>query len=217
MSTGVSLVCYCLITFLLCALFVFSGTVEYVFNFSSWILQIKLFSFLLRAPADLQSTTFSMMTRALVRTTFSVLSSTCATRTQGAHGPCLFLPQSTMLISPRSVPGPSWTGTKTGTCWLSRSGRLRNDSGWSWTARVTMHDYQVAPLGKTLAGAIFLLSVWPSSRSNFYLGASPSNFTEKYLSDQSLCFWGAVFIGGNDFDGYYQSRDFLTRGCYMVL
>ena len=34
MRTGVFLVFYCLIMFLLCALYVFSGIVEYVFKFS---------------------------------------------------------------------------------------------------------------------------------------------------------------------------------------
>ena len=42
MRIGVFLVFCCLIMFLLCALYVFSGIVDYVFNFSLWIFQIKL-------------------------------------------------------------------------------------------------------------------------------------------------------------------------------
>ena len=43
-----------------------------------------------------------------------------------------------------------------------------------------------------LARASFPPSVWPSSRSNFDLGPSPSDSTEKTLSYQSLWFWSAV-------------------------
>ena len=45
-----------------------------------------------------------------------------------------------------------------------------------------------------LARASFPPSVWPSSRSNFDLGPSPSDSTEKTLSYQSLRFWSAVFL-----------------------
>ena len=45
-----------------------------------------------------------------------------------------------------------------------------------------------------LARASFSPSVWPSSRSNFDLGSSPSDSTEKTLSYQSLWFWSAVFL-----------------------
>ena len=45
-----------------------------------------------------------------------------------------------------------------------------------------------------LARASFPPSVWPSSRSNFDLGPSPSDSTEKSLSYQSLWFWSAVFL-----------------------
>ena len=45
-----------------------------------------------------------------------------------------------------------------------------------------------------LARASFPPSVWPSSRSNFDLGPSPSDSTEKTLSYQSLWFWSAVFL-----------------------
>ena len=45
-----------------------------------------------------------------------------------------------------------------------------------------------------LARASFSPSVWPSSRSNFDLGPSPSDSTEKTLSYQSLWFWSAVFL-----------------------
>ena len=45
-----------------------------------------------------------------------------------------------------------------------------------------------------LARASFPPSVWPSSRSNFDLGPSPSDSTEKILSYQSLRFWSAVFL-----------------------
>ena len=45
-----------------------------------------------------------------------------------------------------------------------------------------------------LARASFPPSVWPSSRSNFDLGSSPSDSTEKTLSYQSLWFWSAVFL-----------------------
>ena len=45
-----------------------------------------------------------------------------------------------------------------------------------------------------LACASFPPSVWPSSRSNFDLGPSPSDSTEKTLSYQSLWFWSAVFL-----------------------
>ena len=40
----------------------------------------------------------------------------------------------------------------------------------------------------------FWPSVWPSSRSNFDLGPSPLDSTEKNLSYQSLWFWSAVFL-----------------------
>ena len=54
-------------------------------------------------------------------------------------------------------------------------------------ARVTVHDCKVAPLtSQTLASAIFSLSVWLSSRSNFNLGPSPPDSTNKNLSDQSI-------------------------------
>ena len=45
-----------------------------------------------------------------------------------------------------------------------------------------------------LARASFPPSVWPSSRSNFDLGPSPSDSAEKTLSYQSLWFWSAVFL-----------------------
>ena len=45
-----------------------------------------------------------------------------------------------------------------------------------------------------LARASFPPSVWPSSRSNFHLGPSPSDSTEKTLSFQSLWFWSAGFL-----------------------
>ena len=45
-----------------------------------------------------------------------------------------------------------------------------------------------------LARASFPPSVWPSSRSNFDLGPSPSDSTEKTLSYQSLWFWSAIFL-----------------------
>ena len=45
-----------------------------------------------------------------------------------------------------------------------------------------------------LARASFPPSVWPSSRSNFDFGPSPSDSTEKTLSYQSLWFWSAVFL-----------------------
>ena len=45
-----------------------------------------------------------------------------------------------------------------------------------------------------LARASFPPSVWPSSRSNFDLGQSPLDSTEKTLSYQSLWFWSAVFL-----------------------
>ena len=41
---------------------------------------------------------------------------------------------------------------------------------------------------------VFPPFVWPSSRSNFDLGPSPSDSTEKTLSYQSLWFWSAVFL-----------------------
>ena len=44
MRTGVFLVFYCLIMFLLCALCVFQALLIMFSNFSFWILQIKLFS-----------------------------------------------------------------------------------------------------------------------------------------------------------------------------
>ena len=40
----------------------------------------------------------------------------------------------------------------------------------------------------------FWPSVWPSSRSNFDLGPSPLDSTEKNFSYQSLWFWSAVFL-----------------------
>ena len=40
----------------------------------------------------------------------------------------------------------------------------------------------------------FWPSVWPSSRSNFDLGPSPLDSTEKNLSYQRLWFWSAVFL-----------------------
>ena len=45
-----------------------------------------------------------------------------------------------------------------------------------------------------LAHAIFSPTVWPSSRSNFDPGPSPSDSTKKNLSDQDLWFWSAVFL-----------------------
>ena len=45
-----------------------------------------------------------------------------------------------------------------------------------------------------LSRASFPPSVWPCSRSNFDLGPSPSDSTEKTLSYQSLWFWSAVFL-----------------------
>ena len=60
--------------------------------------------------------------------------------------------------------------------------RLRTDSGWSRTfriSRVILHEGEVAPLAsQTLAHAIFSLSVCPSPHSNFDLMPSPSNSTE---------------------------------------
>ena len=45
-----------------------------------------------------------------------------------------------------------------------------------------------------LARASFPPSVWPSSRSNFDLGPTPSDSTEKTQSYQRLWFWSAVFL-----------------------
>ena len=60
------------------------------------------------------------------------------------------------------------------------------------------HDCEVAPVWHhdvtNAARASFPPSVWPSSRSNFDLGPSPSDSTEKTLSYQSLWFWSAVFL-----------------------
>ena len=60
------------------------------------------------------------------------------------------------------------------------------------------HDCDLAPVApwrhKCLHVPVFPPSVWPSSRSNFDLGPSPSDSTEKTLSYQSLWFWSAVFL-----------------------
>ena len=76
------------------------------------------------------------------------------------------------------------------------------DSGWSrisWFSRVTLPwlrgGTSVAPWRHKCSHVpVFPLSVWPSSRSNFDLGPSPSDSTEKTLSYQSLWFWSAVFL-----------------------
>ena len=79
---------------------------------------------------------------------------------------------------------------------FTMASHVRSGSGWSWTfsiARVTLHDYDLAPLTpQKLARAIFSPSVWPSSSLNFDVGPSPSNSTEKIY--QSLWFWSAVFL-----------------------
>ena len=79
---------------------------------------------------------------------------------------------------------------------------MRADSGWSrisWFSRVTLPwlrgGTSVAPWRhKSSHVLVFPPSVWPSSRSNFDLGPSPSDSTEKTLSYQSLWFWSAVFL-----------------------
>ena len=78
-------------------------------------------------------------------------------------------------------------------------------SGWSrisWFSRVTMPwmtwlrgGTSVAPRRHKCSHVPdFPPSVWPSSRSNFDLGPSPLDSTEKTLSYQSLWFWSAVFL-----------------------
>ena len=85
-------------------------------------------------------------------------------------------------------------------CWMilnstcpirfTMAGRPRNDSGWSWTfrlGRVTLHGCKAAPtVSQLVAHAVFLLSVWPSSRLIFVLESSPSNIMERNRSDQNL-------------------------------
>ena len=78
----------------------------------------------------------------------------------------------------------------------------RADSGWSrisWFSRVTLPwlrgGTSVAPWRHKWSHVpVFPPSVWPSSCSNFDLGPSPSDSTEKTLSYQSLWFWSAVFL-----------------------
>ena len=71
----------------------------------------------------------------------------------------------------------------TGRIWFTMAGRLRSDSGWSWTLQnnfVALHVCEVAPLmSQMLEFAIFSLSVWPFSRSIFDLRPSPLDSTKK--------------------------------------
>ena len=85
------------------------------------------------------------------------------------------------------------TFNSTGRNRFTTAGRVRPDSGWSWTFRL---EGKVAPLtSQTLARVIFPFSVWPSSRLYFDLEPSRSDSTEKKsTSDQSLWFWSAVFL-----------------------
>ena len=66
---------------------------------------------------------------------------------------------------------------------FTTEGRVRTDSGWSWTfriARVTLHESEVAPWRHKYSHLpFFTLSVWPSSHSNFNLKPSPLDSTEK--------------------------------------
>ena len=85
---------------------------------------------------------------------------------------------------------------------FTTAGRVRTDSGWSWTfwiARVTLHEGEVAlPTLQTLARAIFSLSVWPTfvriSTSGLHHRTISFYNTEKNLSDKSSWFWSAVFL-----------------------
>ena len=81
----------------------------------------------------------------------------------------------------------------------------RADSGWSrLITNILIQSRDLAMIARwhqcgtmtsqILARASFSPSVWPSSRSNFDLGPSPSDSTEKTLSYQSLWFWSAVFL-----------------------
>ena len=62
---------------------------------------------------------------------------------------------------------------------FTTAGRVRTDSGWSWTfwiARVTLHEGEVAPpTSQTQARAIFFAVCLTVFCSNFDLGPSPSN------------------------------------------
>ena len=78
----------------------------------------------------------------------------------------------------------------------------RADSGWSrisWFSRMTLPwlrgGTSVAPWRHKCSHVpVIPPSVWPSSRSNFDLGPSPLDSTEKTLSYQNLWFWSAVFL-----------------------
>ena len=76
-----------------------------------------------------------------------------------------------------------WSWIRPNIIGLRMAGRIRTDSGWSWTfqiARLTLHEGGVAQLtSQALASAFFSPSVWPSSRLNFDLGPSPSDSTGK--------------------------------------
>ena len=79
------------------------------------------------------------------------------------------------------------------------------DAGWFWLiTNILIQSRDLAMIARwhqcgtmtsqMLARASFPPSVWPSSRSNFDLGPSPSDSTEKTLSYRSLWFWSAFFF-----------------------
>ena len=99
---------------------------------------------------------------------------------------------------------------------FTTAGRVRIDSGWSWTlqfARVTLHDGKVAPLtSQTLARAIFFaLWSWLSSHSNFDLGLSRSDSREKIYQIRAYDF-GVQFTFNGWLGTKHQLR-FLSITC----
>ena len=64
----------------------------------------------------------------------------------------------------------------------------------AWPCMIARWHQCGTMMSQMLARASLSAVVWPSSRSNFDLGPSPSDSTEKNLSYQSLWFWSAVFL-----------------------
>ena len=116
------------------------------------------------------------------------------------------------VISGQGSKHRAWTASRWWARWRSQSivvsaschqylTRADSNSGWSrifWFSRVTLPwlrgGTSVAPWRHKCSHVpVFPPSVWLSSRSNFDLGPSPSDSTEKN-SYQSLWFWSAVFL-----------------------
>ena len=99
-----------------------------------------------------------------------------------------------------------WTASRWWARWRSQSSSCQHhDAGWfRLITNILIQSRDLAMIARwhqcgtmtsqMLARASFPPSVWPSSRSNFDLGPSPSDSTEKTLSYQSLWFWSAVFL-----------------------